>query len=338
MRFLKKTYCFAFLVACALTSKAQDPNFSQFFASPLTMNPAMTGKFSGQYRIAGNYRNQWPSINQAYTTATASIDGGILKDRIPEFDQFGVGFMGFTDRSGNGVLQYNYLSFSTAYHKSLDENGDNQLGIGFQGTYSTKRLDVTSLKFEDMLRSDGFTGVTTETFNGSKLNMSYFDLNAGILYNGTTNGENNIYAGISMYHVNQPKESFNEGDFKLAQRLTIQAGGHVPVGEDAFHFSANHSRQAGATNTMLGGAYAKLMNPDQPVPTILYLGSWYRLKDAIIPYVGLEFGEFHIGATYDVNVSKLKPASNMRGGMEISLIYIKQPRDPNAKKLNCPKF
>jgi Type IX secretion system membrane protein PorP/SprF len=89
---------------------------------------------------------------------------------------------------------------------------------------------------------------------------------------------------------------------------------------------------------MMGGAYAKLMNPDQPVPTILYLGSWYRLKDAIIPYVGLEFGEFHIGASYDVNVSKLKPASNMRGGMEISLIYIKQPRDPNAKKLNCPKF
>ena len=335
----KKIYCFAFFVVCALTSKAQDPNFSQFFASPLTMNPAMTGKFAGQYRIAGNYRNQWPTINQAYTTATASIDAGILKDRIPEFDQFGVGFMGFTDRSGNGVLQYNYLSFSTAYHKSLDENGDNQLGIGFQGTYSTKRLDITSLKFEDMLRSDGFTGVTTETFNGSRLNMSYFDLNAGILYNGTTNGDNNIYAGVSMYHVNQPMETFNEGDFKLARRLTIQAGGHVPVGtDDAFHFSANHSRQAGATNTMVGGAYAKLMNPDQPIPTILYLGSWYRLKDAIIPYVGLEFGEFHIGASYDVNVSKLKPASNMRGGMEISLIYIKQPRDPNAKKLNCPKF
>src|SRR5688572_31043913 len=91
-------------VSLANVSIAQDPNFSQFFASPLTMNPAMTGKFSGQYRIAGNYRNQWPTINNAYTTATASFDAGILKDRISEFDQFGVGFMGFTDRSGNGVL------------------------------------------------------------------------------------------------------------------------------------------------------------------------------------------------------------------------------------------
>jgi type IX secretion system PorP/SprF family membrane protein len=338
MGILKKTICSLFFIACAFAAQAQDPNFSQFFASPLTMNPAMTGKFSGLYRIAGNYRNQWPTINQAFTTSTASIDAAILKDNIPEFDQLGVGFMGFTDRSGNNVLQYNYLSFSTAYHKALDENGDHQIGIGFQGTYSNRRLDVHSLEFEDMLRSDGFTGVTTETFDGTKLNISYFDAHTGILYNGTTNGENNIYAGASMYHVNQPKESFNEGDFRLGRRYTFQAGGHVPYGLDAIHFSANHSRQAGATNTMIGGAYAKLMNPEQPVPTILYLGSWYRFGDAIIPYVGLEFGEFHIGATYDVNISKLKPASNMRGGMEISLIYIKQPRDPNARKLNCPKF
>jgi type IX secretion system PorP/SprF family membrane protein len=338
MGIVKKTYCAVILFVCALTSKAQDPNFSQFFASPLTMNPAMTGKFAGQYRVAGNYRNQWPTINNAYTTATASFDADILQDKIPEFDQFGIGFMGFTDRAGNGVLQYNYFSVSTAYHKALDENGDNQLGIGFQGTYSAKRLDVSSLNFEDMLRPDGFTGLTQESFNGTKLNMSYFDLNTGILYNGTTNGYNNIYAGVSLYHANQPKESFNKGDYKLARRLTVQAGGHVPYGDDAIHFSANYSLQAGATNTMFGGAYGKLMNPDQPVPTTLYLGSWYRLGDAIIPYIGLEFGEFHIGATYDVNISKLKPASNMRGGMEISLIYIKQPRDPNAKKLNCPKF
>jgi hypothetical protein len=107
---------------------------------------------------------------------------------------------------------------------------------------------------------------------------------------------------------------------------------------DAVHFSANHSRQANATNTLIGGAYMMNMNPGQPYPTNLYLGSWIRFGDAIIPYVGLEFGEFHIGATYDVNVSSLKPASNMRGGAEISLIYIREPRDPNRKKLNCPKF
>ena len=81
-------------------ANAQDPNFSQFFASPLTLNPALTGKFDGVYRIAGNYRNQWPSINNAYTTATISADFGLMKNRIPDIDQFGIGFMGFTDRAG----------------------------------------------------------------------------------------------------------------------------------------------------------------------------------------------------------------------------------------------
>src|ERR1044071_8976773 len=87
---------------------AQDPNFSQFFASPLTLNPALTGKFDGVYRVAGNYRNQWPTINNAFTTATASIDFGILKNKLPDVDQFGIGLMGFTDRAGNGVLVSNY--------------------------------------------------------------------------------------------------------------------------------------------------------------------------------------------------------------------------------------
>ena len=69
--------------------------------------------------------------------------------------------------------------------------------------------------------------------------------------------------------------------------------------------------------------------------------TWARfnnVSDAIIPYIGLEFGDVHFGATYDVNISSLQPASNSRGGIEISLIYIKQPVDRSLKKLNCPKF
>jgi type IX secretion system PorP/SprF family membrane protein len=319
--------------------KAQDPNFSQFFASPLTLNPALTGKFDGVFRVAGNYRNQWPTINNAFTTATISMDAGILRNTIPDYDQFGVGIMAFTDKSGNGVLQNNFLALSTAYHKALDENGFHQIGLGFQGTYVNKRLDIASLKFESMLRSDGFTGLMDESFSSNQIKLSYFDMNLGVLYNGTTDGSNNFYFGASMYHVNHPKETFKQGNYLLDPRVTIQAGGMVPVGEyNAFHFSANHSRQANATNTVIGGAYMINVAQDLGNPTNLYLGSWYRFGDAIIPYVGLEFGEFQLGASYDVNTSSLKPASNMRGGAEISIIYIKKHTDPNAKKLNCPKF
>ncbi|HZF65608.1 MAG TPA: PorP/SprF family type IX secretion system membrane protein [Chitinophagaceae bacterium] len=336
---MRTFFCTFFLLILASAVKAQDPNFSQFFASPLTLNPALTGKFNGQVRAAGNYRNQWPTINNAFTTYTVSADFGILKNNIPEIDQFGIGIMGFSEQSGNGILKNNYLSLSTAYHKGLDENGFNQLGLGFQTSFVNKRLDITNLKFEDQLTSLGFTGVTSEVFSANQINVKYLDVNAGILFNGTSNGDNNYYAGVSMYHINRPKETFNGGQFYLPARVTFQAGGMLPVGQyDGIHFSANHSRQANATNTVVGGAYMLNMNQDNGNPTNIYLGSWFRFGDAVIPYVGLEFGEFHIGATYDVNLSSLKPASNMRGGAEISLIYVKQPRDPYAKKLNCPKF
>src|SRR6478609_983154 len=86
---------------------AQDPNFSQFFASPLTLNPALTGKFDGVFRIAGNYRNQWPTISNAYNTKTVSLDFGVMKNSLPDIDQMGVGILGITDDAGDGVLKTN---------------------------------------------------------------------------------------------------------------------------------------------------------------------------------------------------------------------------------------
>jgi type IX secretion system PorP/SprF family membrane protein len=330
---------FSCFIALVSVSKAQDPNFSQFFASPLTMNPAMTGKFDGEFRVAGNYRNQWPSFNNVYTTSTVSADIGIMKNRIADIDQFGVGIMGFTDRAADGALTNNYMGLSMAYHKGLDENGYHQIGAGFQGTYANKRLNTANLKFQDQLTPLGFTGVTSEIFSNSQINLSYFDLNAGFIYNGTTNGYNNFYLGASMYHINRPKESFQGGDFLLSARTTIQAGAKIPVGTyNSLHIAANHSMQAKAYNTMLGGAFSLNVNNNEDNPTNVYLGTWYRFKDALIPYMGLEFGEWHLGASYDVNTSSLKAGTNARGGVEISLIYIKKHTDPNMKKLNCPKF
>lgn len=327
-------------VALVSVSAAQDPNFSQFFASPLTLNPALTGKFDGAYRVAANYRNQWPTINNAFVTKTVSVDFGIMQNRLAEIDKLGVGFLAITDRAGDGVLVTNYTGLSLAYHKGLDENGLHQIGAGFQGTYANKRLDVTKVNFEDQLTPLGFTGITSEVFSSKQISVGYFDLNAGVLYNGSTDGYNNFYIGASMYHINRPKETFKGGEYLLNARTTIQAGGKIPIGgfRNFLHLAANYSMQAKANNTVIGGTFSYNVNNDEDNPTNVYIGAWYRFKDAAIPYIGLEFNGLHIGASYDATVSSLQPASNTRGGIELSLIYIKKPNDPNAKKLNCPKF
>ena len=339
----KIIFTLALCVTLVSAATAQDPNFSQFFASPLTLNPALTGKFDGVYRVAGNYRNQWPTIYNAYLTKTVSVDFGIMKNRLAEIDQMGAGFLAVTDQSGEGSpLVTNIASMSLAYHKGLDEDGFHQIGLGFQGSYVNKRLDVTKVKFEDQLTPLGFTGVTSEIFESKQIGLSYFDMNAGLLYNGSTNGYNNFYLGVSMYHINRPKETFQGGQYLLSSRTTVQAGGKIPMNNKNYiHLSTNYSFQAKATNLVFGAAFSYNVNNNEDNPTNIYLGAWARVNnvsDAIIPYVGLEFGSLQVGYTYDVNVSSLKQASNSVGGNEISLIFIKKPSDPNAKKLNCPKF
>ena len=338
----KRLFTLLIIAGFTTVSYAQDPNFSQFFASPLTLNPALTGKFDGIFRVAGNYRNQWPSINNAFVTKTASADFHLLRDYLSDIDRWGVGILFMNDQNGNGALTTNQFSFSTAYHKGLDEDGYHQIGVGFQGSYTDKRLNVAILDFEDELTALGFTGTTAEIFPQSGLQVKYMDINAGVLYNGSTNGYNNFYVGASMYHINRPKETFQGGQFYLNSRTTLQAGGRLPMNQfNALHVSANYSFQANANNLMFGGAYALNLNYDEENPVNVYLGSWARfnnVSDAIIPYVGLEFGDVQLGASYDVNISSLQPASNSRGGIEISLIYIKKPVDRSLKKLNCPKF
>ena len=102
--FMRKLLTICCLFILLSRASAQDPHFSQFFSSPLTLNPAFTGKFFGTYRIAGNYRNQWPSINNAFTTSTISADFHILPGRIANNDSWGIGFQGYNDNSANGAV------------------------------------------------------------------------------------------------------------------------------------------------------------------------------------------------------------------------------------------
>ncbi|MEJ7610728.1 MAG: PorP/SprF family type IX secretion system membrane protein [Ferruginibacter sp.] len=333
---MRKLLLVVFIGTLSQTVIAQDPHFSQFFASPLTLNPAFTGKFDGQLRLAVNHRDQWPSIPKAYVTTSGSVDFGILKDKLPQGDIFGIGISGLSDASADNQLKLNYGSLSLSYHKALDEDGYNTIGAGFQGTYSSLTLDETKLTFEDMLRQNGFTGARTDFLtNGS--NQSYLDMNAGILFSGSTDGTNNYYAGVSAYHINRPTVGFKDANWYLANRLTIHGGGSFPLSEVlTVNPSVIHQRQSNASETTLGAALALNVSGEEFSPTNLFIGSWVRLNDAVIPYIGLEVGGLRIGATYDLNISTLKTATASRGGSEFSLIYIKRKAD--VKGIPCPKF
>ncbi len=327
------------LIILYISAMAQDKHFSQYWASPLNLNPAFTGKFDGSIRVNGNYRNQWPEINNAFITQSAGFDMHIMQSRIAPNDSWGFGVTAFSDKSASGVLQANNLSMSTAYHKGLDEDGNNQIGLGFQVGYLEKRLTTTSdkLQFGDALRPNGWTGVSTDVLANRVLRASHFDLNAGLLFSGSSSPNNNYYFGVSMYHITRPKESFVGANYLANPRFTAYGGGYFGVNDAVTVYgSALHSQQAKASETLVGAALGISPNPEALKPATVFGGLWARFGDAIIPYLGLEVNDFKFGFSYDVNVSQLRTASNSRGGVELSLIYIKKPN--TDKGIPCPKF
>lgn len=332
---MRKLILFCCLCVCMGVATAQDPHFSQFFSSPLTLNPANIGKFDGSLRIAANYRNQWQVIDRAYETKTVSADFHILNKYIASEDMWGIGLMGYTDKSANGAISFNYANVGTAFHKGLDEEGTSQIGIGFQFSYANMLINTSQLNFEDQLTSTGFTNVSSEVFSGATLKSNYFDLNAGLLYSGSSSDRNYFYAGASAYHINRPKQQFTGALYLLEPRLTVHSGGFFPVGEyGTLHVSSLFSTQASATEILIGGSFERVIDP--LLNASFYAGGWIRFNDAIIPYLGVEIGDLRIGATYDINTSALKVGTYMRGGLEISMIY--QRRPSNSQTIRCPKF
>jgi type IX secretion system PorP/SprF family membrane protein len=253
--------------------------------------------------------------------------------------------MAMTDKTASGILNDNYFAISSAYHLALDENGYHSIGVGFQGSYANQSLDGTRLTFEDGLQLDGtWLRSPTEAINSEYVSVHYFDVGLGALYNATTNGNNNYYFGVSAYHLTHPKVSFlGEDTINVPTRLTFHGGGFFPIAGSAstIYVSGLVNNQAGAREYVVGGAWQIAASTDEANPVNFYAGLWGRFTnnttDAVIPYVGLDYSDFSLGITYDVNVSSLQTASQSRGGIEVSLIYIKK-RGSGHHAIPCPRF
>lgn len=342
------------LLLTAFGSTAQDAHFTQYFSSPLTLNPALTGLTNCDVRVAGNYRNQWSSVSTPYTTATASFDMALLKGKFSNGDRIGLGVMALYDKSGSGALTNMNFSVSAAYHKAFGGSFDNMsrnhtISVGVQGGLVQKSIDRAKLTFEDQFDpiSGGFTGMTGDLKGNNDVN--YADFAAGLTYTGRVTERSTAYAGFSTYHLTTPTESFLGGandSNKIHRRFTGFLGGSFQLNENIYLYASSlYSNQAKAQELVFGSAVGFVLNPgfDQEFqrPTILYTGAWYRVNDAICPYVALDFKKATIGFSYDVNISNLAPATGNNGAYEVSLIYngcinrkVREPRQNFA----CPKF
>ena len=300
-----------------LNLQAQDPQFTQFYANPLYLNPAFAGTARCP-RIAMNYRNQWPNLSGTYVTYAASYDQHI--DAISG----GLGIRVMQDDQARGTLKTTNVSLIYSY--LLPVTREFSIKIGLEAGFFQKALDKSKLTFGDMIDARrGFVWNTNEYI--PLTNKSGLDFGAGIL-----GFSKRYFIGAAVHHITQPDESLLGPTSKLPMKITGHAGAIIALekGGDSY-ISPNvlFMQQQNFTQLNLG-LYFKRGS--------LVAGLWYRNSDAFIVLIGLQTEQIKIGYSYDVTVSKL--ASNTAGSHELSLQlqFECRPKKKKYRTISCPSF
>lgn len=297
---------------------AQDPGFTQFYANPLYLNPAFAGTAKCP-RICMNYRNEWPGLNNAYITYSASYDQHV--DNLSG----GIGILATSDRAGDGTLTTNRISGMYSYQ--LNVNREFSMKFGLEGTYHQKSLDWSKLTFGDMIdRRRGFVWNTNEIPVSNRAQA--VDVSAGVL-----GYSKRYFFGFAAHHITQPEEGFiTKTNVKLPIKFTGHAGAMIPLekGNETF-ISPNilYQRQQDFQQLNLGLYFVK---------NKIVGGLWYRNQDAFIVLIGLQTKNFKVGYSYDVTVSKLANVSAGSHEVTMQLQFECKPKKRKFRTVSCPSF
>ena len=327
-----RVFSIIFLSITVVHTHAQDPSFSQFFSSPLNINPALTANINADWRAISNFRNQWIGPASPYVTGTISYDRKLLQNKTPgvteENNRLGVGGMFMFDYAMSGIVKSNYASANLTYNVKIAEGtlARHRLGAGFGAIYGNRHIDFSRLDFEEQFTGFGFN-TNLPTGESALSNMKpYISMSAGLVYSVTTELMN-MDIGVASFHLNEPKQTFlQDPQQTLARRQVIHGNFETFLNETVvLNANAIYQFQREATYYSFGAALGYYL-PSQD-NMLLSVGTWYWSRNAIVPYVGLAFKDFQFGLSYDATISRLKEAQPKPSTFELSMIIrgIKNP-------------
>jgi type IX secretion system PorP/SprF family membrane protein len=334
--------------------QAQDIHFSQFYSSPLNLNPALTGVMNCTDRFTLNYRNQWASVlkSNAFNTFSVSYD---RKNTVGQYDYWGIGVNIWGDRAGE--VEFSTISPQVALSYSKFIAGSRKeahyLVFGAEGGVSNRSINFTNMKFGLQSKDGEYcpTCNSGEQLNSFDPNFWFGELSAGLLWFSTFSEDASFYVGGAYSHLTRPNQSFWRDssavpNVPLYSKITAHIGGDFAVGENlslvpgivtffqgpSFQFNGGTSfrfwleRNRWSKQAIQFGLFTRIAN------------HWRKTlePDAIILSTRLDYNEFTIGFSYDLNISSLRPASNANGAFEIALGYLLC--GPERRGVYCPTF
>ncbi len=315
--------------------KAQDMHFSQFNETPVILNPALSCT-AYDTRVIANFKNQWASVASPYQTYGISVEKALKHLKLKKA-YVGSSFSIFKDKAGDASL--GTLAANLGFNVVVKVSQFGKLSAGLGGGFNYRTIDPTKLKWESQY--DGYK-YNASTASGEAVPYSSIlqaDFVGGLDFH-YAKSERYISAqdgtkfdiGFSAFHYNAPKYSFSgTGDKEFAK---VVAHANFDIGIKgagvALVPSFVYMRQ-GPSQEIDAGFMFKYIIQDQSVYTgikkasAISLGAYYRVGDAVIPSLLVQYDKFAFGVSYDLNISQLTSASKSRGGVEVCLRFNTSP-------------
>ncbi len=335
------------IILCSLsfshTGLGQDFHFSQFYEMPVLRNPALAGVFKGDLRIAAIHRSQWQSVTVPFQTSAACIEY-----KLPVFnfnDYITIGAQVVQDVAGDISLKRTQLFPVLNFHKSLSADEDNYLSLAFMGGPVSSQFDPTQAKLDDQFVNGSYSSGNASSQVFGSTGFTYWDASTGLSYSSGFGYESKYYIGVGYFHFLKPRINFfgNNSETFLNPKMVFNFGINTPTSDNSRLIGFADYFAQGGNRQFLGGALYEtdlVQYYDDEEIVSLAFGGFYRWSDAIIPVIRLRYFKWNIGISYDANVSKLKTASQMRGGFELTASFrgFLNTRNSSAQKVRCVGF
>jgi type IX secretion system PorP/SprF family membrane protein len=336
----------ALVLLAAFSGNAQDIHFSQFYMSPLNLNPAMTGVMNCNHRLTANYRNQWASIlkQNAYNTYSVGYD---QKMPVGRYDYFGVGGTFWGDKAGSSEFATIQARLSGSYAKKMGgyRRKAHYLVVGADFGVSNRSINSQQLQWPSQNNGGTFDG----TLPGGVLqdySFMFVDMSAGLLWFSVFDEFNNLYFGAAFSHLNRANVSFQQKDIPLYGKLTAHFGGEFVAAQRLSLLPGVVTFFQGPSfQVNVGNSFKFLLGNSRRYHQAFQLGAWARvsnrlnqgkLMDALILSTRFDYEQFTLGFSYDINTSSLRTATNGNGAFEFSLLY--KVCGPERRGVYCPNF
>ncbi|MFM7309757.1 MAG: type IX secretion system membrane protein PorP/SprF [Flavobacteriales bacterium] len=322
-------YLFVLIGFLSLSDRlvAQDPEFTQFYANPLYLNPAFAGSLKCP-RFVMNYRNQWPSLTGNFVTTSASYDQNV------QTIQGGLGLLVMNDRAAQGTLNTTTVSGMYSYAQNISRKFT--IRAALQASYLQKSLDWSRLTFGDQIDPrKGFIYNTNDVQRGGTVKA--IDFSAGLV-----GYSDRFYGGVAVHHLNEPNESLILGTSRLPMKYTVHAGALIPIEKKSRDNDARLSpnilyRRQGEFQQLNLGLYV------QKGP--LVAGVWFRgllfgqtYRDAFIATLGIQTDVVRVGYSYDVTISELTPSTGGSHEVSLGINFECRAKKKRMRTISCPAF